>query len=183
MVTEKIVAEETPNPNCLKISVGRDFLAVDGWLEYTAYEESVSSPLARRLLHYRFVKNIFIRKDFFTLTKYPEYDWEHVISDIREAVDLFLSSGEKASMDEPQMERGESEEAESVVGVLRGSIRQATSGDGGEMVYRGIEDGVILVQPYGACRDCPHIRETIEKGLEPAFRKHFGFVRGVKLKG
>lgn len=181
MESEKIVAEETPNPNSLKISTGRQFLAKDGWLEYSKYEESSMSPLARRLLHYRFVRNIFIRQDFFTLTKYPEYDWEHVITDIREAVDFFLSSGELASKDEPKMEYGESAEAESVVGVLRGSIRQATSGDGGEMVFRGMEDGVILVQPYGACRDCPHIRDTIEKGLEPAFRKHFGFVRGVRL--
>lgn len=181
MVTEKIVAEETPNPHSLKISVGRPLLTIDGWLEYTRPEDCTNAPLARRLLNYRFAKNIFIRQDFFTLTKHPEYEWEHVISEIREAVDLFLNSGEEASTDAPHVEKGSMYEEESVVSVLRGSIRQATSGDGGEMIFRGMQDGFILVEPFGACRDCPHIQETIEKGLAPAFQKHFGFVLGVRL--
>ena len=179
MAQEKILAEETPNPDAIRVSVGRDLLSEDGWLEYERYEDAVNSPLAQRLLHFRFVKRVFIRKDFFTVIRDHAYDWEHIILDIREAVDRFLDSGLPASSDEPNIENSADLIEAELIGVLRGSIRGATGGDGGEMIFGGMSSGQLRVIPKGACRDCPFVKDTIEKGLEPAFRGKFSFIERI----
>lgn len=179
MAQEKILAEETPNPDAIRVSVGRDILSEDGWLEYERYEDASNSPLAQRLLHFRFVKRVFIRKDFFTVIRDNAYEWEHIILDIREAVDRFLDSGLQASFDTPNWEYSEDLTEAELIGVLRGSIRGATGGDGGEMIFGGISSGHLRVIPKGACRDCPFVKDTIEKGLEPAFKTRFSYIEKI----
>ncbi len=180
MAQEKILAEETPNPNAIRISVGRELIPRDGWLEYSSFSQASNAPLAQRLLNYRFVQRVFIRKDFFTLVRDQNYEWEHIIEDIREAVDRFLDSELPASYDTPSIEISADETESAVIEVLRGSIRNATSGDGGEMIFGGLRDGVLTVVPRGACRDCPFVRETIEGGLQQAFQKHFSGIRKIE---
>jgi NFU1 iron-sulfur cluster scaffold homolog, mitochondrial len=180
MKNDKILAEESPNPHALRISFGRDLLSAPGWLEYHSPESAVNSPLASRLFFFRFMKSVFIDKDYFTILKDPEYDWEHIIMEIREAIDRYLDTNLPVSYDTPIVETVRDEQAQEVWNVLNGSIRGATGTDGGALTFVSLEDGVLTVMPRGACLGCPHITETISKGLEPAFKKHFTYVHSVK---
>lgn len=180
MKNDKILAEESPNPHALRISFGRDLLSTPGWLEYHSPESAVNSPLASRLFFFKFMKCVFIDKDYFTILKDPEYDWEHIIMDIREAIDRFLDTQLPVSYDTPVVETTSDEQTQEVLSVLNGSIRGATGTDGGALTFVSLEDGVLTVKPRGACFGCPHITETMSKGLEPAFRKHFSYVHTVK---
>jgi Fe-S cluster biogenesis protein NfuA len=180
MKAGKILAEETPNPLALRISYGSDILEEDGWLQYSHPEEAGNSPLASRLLFFRFIQAVYIRKDFFTILRHPEYEWEHIIEDIREAVDLFIESGLPGSYDTVQKETSGIPEAQAVIEVLQGSIRAATSNDGGELVFHRLEGGnKVVLSPKGACMNCPHLAETVKQGIEPAFARHFGFINEV----
>lgn len=182
MAQEKIIAEESPNPDSLRISVGKTLLEKNGWLEYTSPAESINSPLASRLLFYKFVRRVFISQEYVTVTRDPEYDWEHIIMEIREAIDRFLDSGLPASKDEPRRDFSDDAQEMEVIQILEGSIRAATDNDGGALTFVSLKDGVLTVKPRGACYDCPHILETVKKGLEPAFQKHFGFIQRVEAE-
>jgi Fe-S cluster biogenesis protein NfuA len=180
MKAGKILAEETPNPLALRISYGSDILQEDGWLQYFRPEEAGNSPLASRLLFFRFIQAVYIRKDFFTILRHPDYEWEHIIEDIREAVDLFIESGLPGSYDPVLKESSSSQEEQAVIEVLQGSIRAATSNDGGELVFQRLENGNrVVLSPKGACMNCPHLLDTVKKGIEPAFSRHFGFIQEV----
>jgi len=182
MALEKILAEECPNPDALRISIGRDLLTEEGWIEYLTPESARNSPLASRMLHFKFIRRVFISRTFFTITRDPEYDWEHIIMDIREAIDRFLDSGLPVTEDKLHPEIALVPEHEEIVSVLKGTIREATSADGGALTFVSLHDGVLTVRPRGACFSCPYIQETIKKGLEPAFQKHFGFIHTVQAE-
>jgi|GEM_PF-3145739 len=180
MNQDKILAEESPNPHALRISFGRDLLFAPGWLEYHSPDAAKQSPLASRMFHFRFIQSVFIDKDYFTLIKKTEYEWELIIMDIREAIDRFLDTGLPVSNDPPILESSDDNSIAEVIQVLNGSIRGATGTDGGALTFVSLDGGVLTVMPRGACLGCPHIAETIHKGLEPAFQKHFPYIQSVK---
>jgi Scaffold protein Nfu/NifU N terminal len=61
----------TPNPNALKFTVGRD---VGGPKTFVA-GQAVDDPLAADLLVIEGVTSIFMSADFVTLSKSPDADW------------------------------------------------------------------------------------------------------------
>ena len=47
-------------------------------------------------------------------------------------------------------------------------IRPYLQNDGGDIIFKKYENGVVYVQMLGACSDCPLIDNTIENGIEEA---------------
>ena len=47
-------------------------------------------------------------------------------------------------------------------------IRSYLQNDGGDIIFKKYENGVVYVQMLGACSDCPLIDNTIENGIEEA---------------
>ncbi len=177
-----IVAEETPNPLALRISTGKPILGQPGWLEFTDLSQAHNSPLAERMLFFKFVDRIFLSESFFTLIRKPEYEWEMIIEEIREAVDLFLNSGLPATHDVPHSDLIiENSQETRLTELLTFGIRQATLGDGGILIFDRIENGTLWLNALGACAGCPHLSETIGKGIEPVFLREFNFIHQVKV--
>ena len=56
---------------------------------------------------------------------------------------------------------------EKVVAVLN-RIRPYLQNDGGDVVFKRYENGVVYVSLTGACSDCPLIDNTLEGGIEEA---------------
>jgi hypothetical protein len=69
----------TPNPNALKFTVGRD---VGGPKTYVAGKDD-GDPLAAALLGIDGVASIFMTADFVTLTKMPDADWDSIAPSAR----------------------------------------------------------------------------------------------------
>lgn len=47
-------------------------------------------------------------------------------------------------------------------------IRPYLQSDGGDVVFKKYENGVVYVKLTGACSDCPLIDNTLESGIEEA---------------
>lgn len=47
-------------------------------------------------------------------------------------------------------------------------IRPYLQSDGGDVVFKRYENGVVYVKLTGACSDCPLIDNTLESGIEEA---------------
>lgn len=73
----------TPNPNALKFSVGRD---VGGPKTFVAGRDD-GDPLAAELLGLDGVASIFLTADFVTLSKMPDASWESIASAAQEILE------------------------------------------------------------------------------------------------
>ena len=74
-----VMIENTPNPNALKFTVGRD---VGGPKTFVAGQDT-DDALAQALLALDGVTSIFMTSDFVTLSKTPEAAWEPIADEAR----------------------------------------------------------------------------------------------------
>jgi Fe-S cluster biogenesis protein NfuA len=155
------------------------------FVEYTSPRSTLAaphpSPLAAKLLAVDGVSAVFYGADFITVTKAADANWAHikpeVFSLITEAVtsgEQIVSPVEKSAASEGQ-EGGEdtlsaNEEDSEVVAMIKElletRIRPAIQEDGGDIEFRGFEDGMVLLKLRGACRTCDSSTVTLKNGIE-----------------
>jgi len=70
-----VVISQSPNPNALKFTVGRD---VGGPKTFVAGRDT-DDPVAAALLDLPGVTSVFMTADFVTLTKTPEAAWDEIV--------------------------------------------------------------------------------------------------------
>ena len=88
-----VYAEETPNPNSLKF-VASYYLLPEGIAEYTSIEETEgSSPLAKELFGFPYIKNVFITANFVSVIKTNDVEWFEVTQELRTFIKEFLANG------------------------------------------------------------------------------------------
>lgn len=186
-----VYAENTPNPGVMKFVANR-MLVEDGAFEFKNIEEAKISPLATKLFHFPFVKEVFITANFIAIAKYNITDWDHVAMEVREFIYNYLSEGnpvvipsssDSISNDEkeaaatpntitelPNQENlGEIETR--IVEILDEYVRPAVEQDGGNITFAGYEQGVVKVILRGACSGCPSSTLTLKNGILTLLQK------------
>src|ERR1700750_1462545 len=89
-----VALEFTPNPNTLKYSVNRELLA-KGAANFTKKADAEArSPLAAKLFVVPGIAGVMIGRDFVTVTKSEEGDWDVVHKPSSELIEKHLSAGE-----------------------------------------------------------------------------------------
>ena len=156
------------------------------FLEYTSPRSTLSaphpSPLASKLLSVDGVSSIFYGADFITVTKAADANWAHikpeVFSLITEAVTTgeqivntversSSSDGEDMGAEDTLSARDEDSEVVAMIKeLLETRIRPAIQEDGGDIEFRGFEDGMVLLKLRGACRTCDSSTVTLKNGIE-----------------
>jgi Fe-S cluster biogenesis protein NfuA len=193
MTPYTIYAESTPNPATMKFVANR-ILLEHGLAEYTSIEDAKGSPLALALFKFPFVQGVFIQGNFITVQKNDMVGWQDVVLELREFVRDFLNGGgtvitELPDMKAPTMQEatamaGHSEPAneleEQIISILEDEIRPAVAQDGGNITFKGFNDGVVSVVLRGACSGCPSSTVTLKNGIETLLRNRLpGEVREV----
>ena len=89
-----IQTEETPNPSTLKFIPGKVLLE-GGTQEFKSKKDAKSNSLANMLFEDENVDGVFIGKDFITITKSDQVNWESLKPFILSKIHDFLSSGKK----------------------------------------------------------------------------------------
>jgi Fe-S cluster biogenesis protein NfuA len=59
-------------------------------------------------------------------------------------------------------------------------VRPAVAQDGGDIVFRSFEDGVVYVHMQGACSGCPASTATLQYGIENMLRYYVPEVVAVQ---
>jgi len=181
-VPTTVYAESTPNPGVMKFVVNRAIIQGDS-LEFMNIDEAKNAPLANKLFHFPFVKEVFIAKNFVSLTKYDMMEWEDVVMEIREFIREYLADGgvvieevqEAGSKEDVQdavqqpeeiipEELGEIETR--IVEILEEYVAPAVESDGGNIKFISYEDGKVSVLLQGACSGCPSSTVTLKQGIE-----------------
>jgi len=174
-----IQTEATPNPATLKFLPGKVVME-GGTVDYRSVDEASNSPLAQKLFAIQGVEGVFFGYDFITVTK-DESDWQYLKPAILGAVMEHFISGAPVLTEAHVVDADDEEEffaesdAETVVMIkelLETRVRPAVAQDGGDIVFKGFQDGIVYLHMRGACAGCPSSTATLQHGIQNLLR-HF----------
>ncbi|MBS1957885.1 MAG: NifU family protein [Bdellovibrionales bacterium] len=166
--------EFTPNPNTLKYSVNRKLLD-KGAANFTNLADAEArSPLATKLLKIVGISGVMIGRDFVTVTKTEDGDWDLVHKSASELIESHLTAGEMVVNEEETNKLGSqnaSEVERRIQKFLDDEIRPAVAMDGGDVTLDRFEDGVAYLHMQGACSGCPSSSMTLKMGIETKLKE------------
>lgn len=170
----------TPNPDALMFRV-QEMLVPTGTFEYRTAGHAFEAPLARRIFDVPGVVGVLVASRFVSVSKDPELDWPELVPQVKAAIRDFLDSGDMAVPDGDLAAAHYADPLErQVVALLDEFIRPAIANDGGDILYRGIEDGIVLVKLIGSCHSCPSSTITLAAGVERMLLEEIPELRGVR---
>jgi len=197
-----IQTEETPNPDALKFKPNQRVLPENfaiTFLEYLSPRSTLQpphpSPLAGSLLNVDGVTSVFFGQDYITVTKDSSTQWAHIKPEVFSLITEAVTSGQPivTSMQGKDAETHEGEEKDSLAydesdsevvsmikELLETRIRPAIQDDGGDIEFRGFENGQVLLKLRGACRTCDSSTVTLRNGIESMMMHYIPEVQGVQ---
>jgi Fe-S cluster biogenesis protein NfuA len=179
-----IETELTPNPATIKFLPGRAVME-NGTRDFAAPEEAEASPLAEALFGLGDVTGVFFGREFISVTAAPGSDWSSLKPDILAilldhfSANMPLFKPAAAAFSVPSADADypldDPEDADIVIQIkelIETRIRPAVANDGGDIVYRGFQKGIVFLQMQGACAGCPSSSATLKNGIEQLL-KHY----------
>lgn len=178
-----IQTETTPNPATLKFLPGKEVL-LEGTADFRDAESArAASPLAGRLFDIDGVTGVFFGYDFVTVTK-DGPDWQHIKPAILGSImehfmtgQPVMAAGAQAARDhsdtgEEFYDKADTEIVITIKELLDTRVRPAVAQDGGDITFRGYENGTVFLHMKGACAGCPSSTATLKHGIQNLL-KHF----------
>ena len=182
-----IQTEQTPNPATLKFLPGRDVMAngTSGLsADFPSVESAARSPLASALFAIEGVQGVFFGGDFVTITKQDGRDWSFLKPAVLAAIMEHFTSGQAlfAAGSEvlPDTLGEEGEIVAQIKELLETRVRPAVAQDGGDIVFRSFENGVVFLHLQGSCAGCPSSTATLKAGIENLLRHYIPEVLEVR---
>ena len=180
-----IQTEQTPNPATMKFLPDRAVMA-RGTLDITDPDGAKRSPLARGLFVVDGVAGVFLGADFIAVTKTDGRDWATMKPMILGAIMEHYTSGAPVveGVGEAEEEASTVEDDDEIVvqikELLDTRVRPAVAQDGGDIVFRRFEEGVVFLHMQGACSGCPSSTATLKLGIENLLKHFIPEVREVR---
>lgn len=150
---------------------------VKGSVEFSDTKSLRRSPLAENIFDLGGVTSVVITPDCLSVTKEEGVLWDDLKPQVLAEIMDFLSRGEA-----PVREGEETAEdvVHNIVGLLNARIRPAIRKDGGDIVFRGFENGIVYVELQGKCVGCPYSQRTLKDGVEKLLRTYIKEVIAVE---
>ena len=178
-----VYAESTPNPSVLKFVCNK--VLVPDLYEFTSIEEAKPSPLATALFQFPFVKNVFMEKNFISITKFDIIEWEEITLQLREFIKSYVEDGKTILNDDAPKQLNKTEEAieqkfealddtsKNIVNILEEYVKPAVASDGGNIEFKSYDENTKKVEVLlqGACSGCPSSTFTLKNGIESMLRE------------
>lgn len=182
-----IQTEQTPNPATLKFLPGR-MVVEDGTANFPDEASAARSPLAQILFSVDGVIAVFFGHDFVTVTKDEGEDWQELKPAVLAAImEHFLTDRPVLLDDEPALDGvqmdddpADAEIIDQIKVLLDEKVRPAVAGHGGDIIYRGFQDGAVYLFMQGACAGCPSSTATLKYGIENLLKHYVPEVTEVR---
>ena len=178
-----IQTEGTPNPASLKFLPGREVLA-SGSVDMPDPESASRSPLAERLFQVEGVAGVFLGGDFITVTKRGDKQWDLLKPALLGIImEHFVAGRPVLAEGAAVVTEGDAEDTEVVSQIkelLDTRVRPAVAQDGGDIVFRGFDRGIVYVRLQGSCSGCPSSTATLRMGIENMLKHYVPEVMEVR---
>ena len=187
-----VETEHTPNPDTLKFLPGKKVSEV-GPIEFLKNDKSIKVPLANKILSLEGTVMVFFGKDFITVKKEKDLNWDDLKHGIISEINDYYSKGnevvvskdlklakilsESASDSKPVQSN---EIINKINEVLDSKIRPAVARDGGDITFKSFTDGVVTVELKGSCSGCPSSIMTLKQGVQNLFCHYIPEVKSVE---
>jgi Fe-S cluster biogenesis protein NfuA len=172
---------ETPNPETLKFVPGTEILK-SGTRTYSSEDNWSDSPIAGSIFKVEGVKGVFIGKNFISVTKAPDQDWEFLKPLTLAAImDHFLSGMPVVHESESKVTaKGGDDITNQIIDIIETRVRPAVAQDGGDIIFQDFKDGVVYLELQGACSGCPSSTVTLKNGIENMLKHYIPEVTEVR---
>ncbi|MEE9433392.1 MAG: NifU family protein [Sphingorhabdus sp.] len=187
-----IETETTPNPSTIKFLPGREVMA-NGTRDFAGPEEAEASPLAEALFNLGDITGVFFGSSFISVTAGPGVSWAELKPDILgilldhfsanmplfktgSAGAISVPADDELPLDDPADE----EIVVQIKELIETRVRPAVASDGGDIVYRGFQKGVVFLKMQGACAGCPSSSATLKQGIEQLLKHYVPEVSEVR---
>lgn len=152
-----------------------------GKIEFIDSKIMRRSPLAEKIFDLGGIKSIFITEDLISITKESSANWEDLKPQILAEIMDYLSTGEPVVVDtEPNASQVQDEVVGQIIGLLNARIRPAVKQDGGDIVFKSFEEGIVYVEMKGNCAGCPYALVTLKEGVEKILKTYIPQVKEVR---
>ena len=136
---------------------------------------------------------VFFGKDFITVKKEKDLNWEDLKHGIISEINDFYSKGNSVVVGEDlrlakvlNESASDSKTVQSneiitkINEVLNSKIRPAVAKDGGDITFKSFTDGVVTVELKGSCSGCPSSIMTLKQGVQNLLCHYIPEVKSVK---
>lgn len=189
-MSQTVIFEATPNPQAMKFII-TDRLISSESANFTNAQDSLRSPLARKLFGFPWASGVFIGSNFVTVTKQAWVDWQVLAEPLANLIEEHVISGETILLPKVAASEASSEtttnnvksndslsasaEDSPVVAqikqILENEIRPAVAMDGGDISFYKYEDQKVYLEMQGSCSGCPSAAMTLKDGIEARLRQ------------
>ena len=173
-----VYGETTPNPAALKFVVSK--MLTKNAIEFKNIDQTASSPLAKELFKFPYVKEVFIDENYISVTKYEVNEWQEITLEIRSFIKQFIENGgtvldESLIEKSPELEANKQENfdkldvtSQQIINILEEYVKPAVQADGGNIAFDSYNenDKTVKVILQGACSGCPSSTFTLKSGIE-----------------
>jgi Fe-S cluster biogenesis protein NfuA len=180
-----IEIEKTPNPSTRKFLPGRTVMQAGG-RDFPNADVAEASPLAEGLFATGMVDGVYFGRDFVSVSAAPTVEWDQLEPEVLSILlDHFMldaplfrqgsAAGIEVAPDEAlniEEDPADADIIDQIKELLDTRVRPAVAQDGGDIVYRGYEDGKLYLGMQGACSGCPSSTVTLKRGVESLI-KHY----------
>ena len=187
-----VETEHTPNPDTLKFLPGKKVSEV-GPIEFLKNDKSIKVTLANKILSLKGAIMIFFGKDFITVKKEENFNWNDLKHSIISEINDYYSKGNdvvvgkdlrlakilsKSTSDSKPVQSNEI--INKINEVLDSKIRPAVARDGGDITFKSFVDGVVTVELKGSCSGCPSSIMTLKQGVQNLLCHYIPEVKSVE---
>ncbi len=178
-----IQTQDTPNPNTLKFIPGIEVIKLGSSQQFNKNDDCKDSSLAKQLLEINGVESVFFGRDFVSITKGGNIEWDEIKTFVlSNLVDYFITGLpviNEINIDKKK-NKSHSKIEEQIIELLDSKIRPAVAQDGGDIVYNKFEDGIVYLELHGACQGCPSSTITLKQGIENMLKHYIPEVESVE---
>ena len=175
-----VQTEVTPNPNSLKFLPGKN-VSNSGPYEISN-KDDVENELVRNILSVNGVESIFLGKDFLSVNKKENINWEDLKHIVISFINEYYADGKEFIFDKKldnEKQNDFSEIEKKIIKILDEKIKPAVARDGGDIKFKEFKNGVVTVQLQGSCSGCPSSIVTLKKGVQNLLRHYIPEVKEV----
>lgn len=187
-----LYSEQTPNPETLKFVTNR--MLHNGTADFNTVELAEEwSPLAKSLFDQPYVKGVYISNNYVTITKEINYSWEDIMLVAKEFIKNYLNNKGaiiKEGFADAQLKMAAEREGDNYTGrdaeivtkikdLIETYVKPAVEMDGGNIAFKGYDQGRVTVLMQGSCSGCPSSTMTLKAGIEGMLQRMIPEVKEV----
>jgi len=182
-VVVEVYGESTPNPAVMKFVTNK--LLTSENIEVKTIESAGEVPIAKALLDFSYVDEVFISDNYISITKNEDVEWFEITTALRDFLKNYIKENKPVITEnyvpivneKIELEPIDTEDlddiSKEIVAILDEYIKPAVTSDGGNIMFQSYDttSKTVNVVLQGACSGCPSSTVTLKNGIEATLKQ------------